>query len=107
MRTSEEIAAEVLRETSGFPVNPSGPDLRSLMTRAIKADRAQRETAPRYKVGDPDPTPDDTGEADWCRSEHGGYSCTWDRGHGGQHVSGTGHEEGEIVAVWDNEEEES
>jgi hypothetical protein len=41
-----------------------------------------------YKVGDPDPTPDDP---PWCgaRPTVGGPWCTWRPGHDGPHVSAT------------------
>ena len=49
MKTPEKIAAETLRATSAFPVQPDGPALRALMVRAIEADRAQRE----FPMSDP------------------------------------------------------
>jgi hypothetical protein len=63
-------------------------------------DREQRERFPFYKVGDPDPTPDD---GPWCRAEAkpgdpNGYYCTWAQGHGHpQHVAGNTYR---VVAVW-------
>ena len=47
-------------------------------------------TTPR--VGAPDPTPDGD-----CPASQGHYKCTWDRGHLGPHVAGTGEM---VVAVW-------
>lgn len=58
-------------------------------------------TSATYQVGDPDPTPHDDGTS--CRARlHRGvatYHCTWEAGHTGQHVAGTGTT---IVAVWDD-----
>ncbi|MFF2388910.1 hypothetical protein [Agromyces sp. NPDC058104] len=42
LRTPEQIVDDVYWTLSGFPTEPSGPDLRALMVRAIEADRAQR-----------------------------------------------------------------
>lgn len=61
----------------------------------ISPDRAlrlmYRRQASVYKVGDPDPTPDQgngpCGEPD---PERGVFSCTWPKGHTQPHVAGTG-----------------
>lgn len=51
------------------------------------------------EVGDPDPTPsaDDEFIPPICYSQHGHYACTREKGHGGQHVAGTGSQ---VVAAW-------
>ncbi len=62
------------------------------------------QNAPRYRVGDPDPTPDGN---DPCgaRDPNGVGVCTWPRGHQHpQHVAGTGDHVG---AVWDVEKPEA
>lgn len=52
-------------------------------------------TAQQYKVGDPDPTPNND---PWCNADGPeGLTCTWAPGHEGPHVAG---DFDEIVAVW-------
>lgn len=51
-----------------------------------------------YKVGDPDPTPDEWETYEECEATKGGAMCTWLKGHDGiPHVAGDGNT---IVAVW-------
>lgn len=72
--------------------------IRNTIAAAIAADRAQRAEQPAYKVGDPDPTPDEWEASEQCESSEGGYMCTWHAGHSGQpHVAGDSQI---IVAVW-------
>lgn len=57
-----------------------------------------------YRVGDPDPTPNDWVTPCPARSPDGdlpwdlSWPCCWPAGHAGQHVAGDGSE---ILAVWD------
>lgn len=54
----------------------------------------------RYKVGDPDPTPDLIPEIGFCDAETAGgrFVCSWPAGHDGDHVCGS--DDAEILAVW-------
>lgn len=57
---------------------------------------------PRYRVGDPDPTPNLAEGEPYCTAETGpGWFCNWHRGHRGAHVASNGTL---ITAVWDDAE---
>lgn len=77
---------------------------------AFNACTIRLEDDVKYKVGDPDPTPDGlgaNGPSGYCAAEtdskhskygsHVTYGCTWPDGHEGNHVAGDGDT---ILAVW-------
>jgi hypothetical protein len=71
----------------GGPQHEPGCGMEPLMT---VAELAALVATPR--VGDPDPTPGGD-----CPAWQGHYVCTWDAGHDGLHVAGSGEM---IAAVW-------
>lgn len=106
MKTAHQLAAEIaaqvaehgaLKFMGNKPYTPN--EFRAeIAERAILADRAQRAEQPAYKVGDPDPTPNDWEDEDVCEANQGWFTCTWRANHDGiPHVAG---DESTIVAVW-------
>lgn len=98
---------EAWREGPDAPTEPIGHSeaiIRAAeimgMDPADLTERLMAEPQRRYRIGDPDPTPDAPVDA-YCSATMGPgmtfYVCTWLPGHEDDHVSGDGNR---ILAVW-------